>query len=221
LRERHFFYARHRAPALAAGAVASLALLWLVFTRMSPAARREDLVLFATALVYFSLIHLWAPQFTSGIEQWFPKEVAVAIVFAAAVAVPVWSRLQNHRILLVPFVIFFALLCWLNCVAIDKWEQPSWSHAHALRATQPHRSTRWTQRHLPLVAWGIALLATIASASSIFSAATVAMTGVYLACTISALLFLAFDRSGLASFDLRIAADAALLTPLLFVAVLR
>jgi hypothetical protein len=221
LRERHFFYARHRALALAAGALASLAPLWLVLTRMNPAARREDVVLFAAALVYFCLIHLWAPQSTSRIERWFPKEVAVAIVFAPAVAVPVWSRLQDHRNLLVPPVIFFALLCWLNCVAIDKWEQSSWSHAHALRATQPHRSTRWTQRYLPLVACGIALFAAIASVSSIFSAAPMAMTSVYLACTISALLFLAFDRSQLGSFDLRITADAALLTPLLFVAVVR
>ena len=79
----------------------------------------------------------------------------------------------------------------------------------------------WTQRHLTLVACGIALLGVIAAASSIVSAAPVAMTSLYLACTVSALLFLALDRSRLDSFDLRIAADAALLTPLLLLAVPR
>ena len=223
LRERHFFYARHRAPALALGALASLALLWLIFTRMNPAARREDVVLFAAALVYFCLIHVWAPQSPSGIERWFSKEIAVAVVFASAVAVPAWSRLPSQRILLVPLVALFALLCWLNCVAIEKWEnreRPSSSHAQAWSSTLPHPSTRWTHRHLPLVACGIALLGAIAAGSSIVSAAHMAMSSLYLACTVSALLFLALDRSRLDSFDLRIAADAALLTPLLFLAVL-
>ena len=220
LRERHFFYARHRAGALAAGALAGLALLWLILTRMNPAARREDVLLFGAALVYFCLIHIWAPQSPAGIERWFPKEIAVAVVFASAVAVPTWSRLPDHRILLIPSVALFSLLCWFNCVAIDKWEQPSSSHARASNLAQPHLTTRWTQRHLPLVACGIALLDALAAASSIFSAAPVALISLYLACMVSALLFLAFDRSRLDSFDLRIAADAALLTPLLFLAVL-
>jgi hypothetical protein len=224
LRERHFFYARHRARTLAVGALASLALLWLIFMRMNPAARREDVVLFAAALVYFCLIHVWAPQSPSGIERWFPKEIAVAVVFAAAVAVPAWSRIQGQRILLTPLVVLFSLLCWLNCVAIEKWEKsepPSSSHARASSSALPHLSTRWTQRHLPLVACGIAMMAVTAAASSIVSAAPVVMTSLYLACTVSALLFLALDRSRLDSFDLRIAADAVLLTPLLLLAVPR
>ncbi len=224
LRERHFFYARHRTGALAVAAFASLALMWLVFTRMNPAARREDVLLFGAALVYFCLIHVWAPHSPSGIEHWFPKEIAVAVVFASAVAVPAWSRLPSHRILLVPLVALFALLCWLNCVAIEKWENwepPPSSHARASSYTLPHPSTCWTQRHLTLVACGIALLGVIAATASIVFATPLAMTSLYLACTVSALLFLALDRSPLDSFDLRIAADAALLTPLLLLAVPR
>jgi len=223
LRERHLFYARNRARALAAGGLAGLGLLWLILTRMNAAARREDVVLFGAALVYFCLIHVWAPQSPSGIERWFPKEIAVAAVFASAVAVPAWSRLPGHRSLLIIPVALFALLCWLNCVAIEKWErqdEPSSTRGRASRSAQPHPSTRWTQRHLPLVACGIAVLATIAAASSIFSHAPASMTSLYLASAISALLFVVFDRSRLNSFDLRIAADAALLTPLLFFAVL-
>ena len=221
LRERHFFYARHRIEAITTGAIASVALLWLIVTRMIPATRREDIVLFAAALIYFCLIHVWAPQSRSGIERWFPKEIAVALVFAAAVAVPAWSRLSDQRILLIPLVALFALLCWLNCVAIDKWEQPISGHARASRGTRPHPSTRWTQSYLPLVACGIAVLAVTASVLSILSAAPFEITALYLACAISALLFFAFDRSRLGSLDLRIAADMVLLTPLLFAAILR
>jgi len=216
LRERHFFYARHRSGVLVAGAFASLALLWLIVTRMNPVARREDVVLFGAALIYFCLIHVWAPQSRTGIEHWFPKEIAVAIVFAAAIAVPAWSRLPGQRIALAPLVALFALLCWLNCVAIEKWEQPL-----SPDSGPAHPSTRWAHRHLPLAAGRIAVLSVVAAAVSLLSAGPAAMTALYLAYAISALLFLAFDRSRLRSPDLRIAADAALLTPLLFIAVLR
>jgi hypothetical protein len=221
LRERHFFYARHRTAVLAAGVLAGLALLWLIATRMNLVARREDVVLFGAALVYFCLIHVWAPNSKAGIERWFPKEIAVAIVFAAAVAVPAWSRLTAQRILLIPLVALFALLCWLNCVAIEKWETPAESSTHGLRIAQAHLTTRWTHRHLGVVSCMIALLAAIAAGLSVWSGEPHAMTALYLACTMSALLFLAFDRSRMNSFELRVVADAALLTPLIFAAVLR
>ena len=62
LRERHFFYARHRSRFLIAGVIVGLILIWLVATRMTAAARLEDIVLFAVALAYFFLIHLCGPS---------------------------------------------------------------------------------------------------------------------------------------------------------------
>jgi hypothetical protein len=225
LRERHFFYARHRRQSLITGAIVSLILIWLVATRMNTAARLEDVALFGVALAYFCLIHLCGPLLESlcefRIERWFPKEVAVGAVFAAAVAVPAWSRLGGQRASLIAVVTLFALLCWLNCIAIEKWERSPRPGAHPSATMIPHTTTCWAQRHLPFVSCGIALLSAIACARSILSAAPVAMTVLYLACMISAVLFLAFDRSRLRSFQLRIAADAALLTPLLFITVLR
>lgn len=220
LRERHFFYARHRAGTLIGAGCASLALLWLVFTRMSPAARREDLILALAALIYFCLIHIWAPQSRFGIERWFPKEIIVAVVFASAVTVPAWSRLAGHKTPLVPIVVLFALLCWLNCVAIERWEaRTNWDCTS--RLPQPHTSTRWAWRRLGQVACTIALLATIGSGWLVLAREPCAMTALYLACTISALLLLALERSRLRVLDLRIAADLSLLTPLLFIAALR
>ena len=216
LRERHFFYARHRGKALVGGATVSIIILWLVVTRTNATARREDTALFAVAVAYFCLVHLCRP----GIERWFPKEAVVGMVFAAAVVVPAWSRLQEHRTSLIAAVTLFALLCWLNCIAIEKWECPLRDKTRVLTAGLSHASTRWAQTHFSFVGWCIALLAAIAGIRSELSAGPAAMTGVYLACILSAVLFLAFDRSRLSSVQLRIAADAVLLTPLLFVVVM-
>jgi len=83
-------------------------------------------------------------------------------------------------------------------------------------AAQPHLTTRWTQRHLLLVSCGTAILAVIFAALSILADEPVAMTVLYLTGMVSALAFLAIDRSRLNPLELRIAADVALLTPLLF-----
>lgn len=221
LRERHLLYARHRGKLLAAALVVGLALLWLVTTHMSPAARREDTALFGAALIYFLVIHLGGSLSKFGIERWFPKEIAVAVVFAAAVAVPAWSRLPGSRTSLIPLVATFSSLCWLNCVAIEKWERTPPGVARTSSAAQPHASTRWALRHVGLVACSLALLAVIGCVQSTRIGDHVAMSALYLACALSAMLFPLLDLSRLNSLELRIAADAALLTPLLFFMALR
>jgi hypothetical protein len=216
LRERHLFHARHRKAFLLASTIASFVLLWLVAETMNPAARREDAVLFTAILVYFCLIHLCRLRCVSGIERWLPKEAAVALVFACAVAVPAWSRLPDQRTMLIVPVTLFALVCWLNCIAIEKWEHSPRTAAHT-SAPFPNITTRWARRHFFLLNCGIALLTIGACIQSLASGGPPARTAFYLACMISSALFLAFDRSRLNSLQLRIAADAALLTPLLFV----
>ena len=226
LRERHLLYARQRGKLLSAAVVAALLLLWLVTAHMNAVARREDFALFVAALIYFFLIHLCGSLSESGIERWFPKEMAVALVFAAAVAVPAWSRLPCNRGSLIPLVALFSSLCWLNCASIEKWERtppirtPS-GFEPSLRAVQPHASTRWAQRNLSLVSSVLALLAAIGCALSLFYGDHAPRAALYLACALSAALFPLLDRSRLNSFELRIAADAALLTPLLWIVIPR
>lgn len=220
LRERHLLYARHRGKLLSAAVVVALVLLWLILTHMSPAARREDSALFAAALIYFVLIHLGGSLSESGIERWFPKEMAVALVFASAVAVPAWSRLPGNHGPLIPLVAIFSSLCWLNCVAIEKWERTSPGFERGARAAPPHTTTRWAQRSLTAVSSVLALLAAIGSVHSMLLRDHAAMAALYLACALSAVLFPLLDSSRLSSFALRIAADAALLTPLFFFLVL-
>ena len=80
----------------------------------------------------------------------------MAVLFAAATAVPAWSRLSqgggSGREQLAPAIIFFALLCWINCVGIEKWEGGVF-----------HATTRWAGLHLRLIVTMTALFALAAA----------------------------------------------------------
>ncbi|WP_446743971.1 hypothetical protein [Silvibacterium acidisoli] len=209
LRNRHYFYIRHRRAFLAAGASGAALLIWLIATRMTPAAFHEDLILFTLALIYFGLIHLCGPA----IERWFPKEMAVGLVFASATAVPAWSRLNGHRLPLVPLVAIFAALCWMNCAAIEKWE--SLRDTSTNHRPPPHRTTRWVQQAFQPAAGAVAMLAVCGATLAVSFGLSLQMTALYTACVLSELVLAGLDRGHLSAGQLRIAADAALLTPLL------
>jgi hypothetical protein len=230
LRERHFFYARHRRAFLIAAVPAALLLLWLIVNRMNRAARHEDIAIFGVALIYFCVIHAHGPA----AERWLPKELAVGAVFAVATAVPAWSRLPAagdgsgfSRQVLALMVLFFAALCWLNCVAIEKWERNG-NRGHAFGepfldagdSSAPHGTTLWAQRHLPVLSCGLTLAAAGAAMLAGLSSGGAA---IFLACAVSGVGLLILDRrqKGMSAFSLRIAADAAMLSPLLFLAMLR
>jgi hypothetical protein len=200
LRERHHFHARHRAAFLWAASFLIVLLTWSVLTRMRPETLREDSWIGLLALLYLGAVHLWAaPR--------LPKELAVAILFAAATAVPAWSRLGAGagrglgKEQLAPAVVFFALLCWTNCVGIEKWE-----------GGKPHPTTRWASLHLRPIVTMIALL----SLGAALLAPSRGLMTVYLAALLSSGLLFALDArsSHFSPLHLRIAADAALLTPL-------
>ncbi len=209
LRERHYFYLRHRTAFLAAGALVSPIFAWAVFTRMSPAVRLEDTAVFAVAALYFLLVHIRE----RAAERWLPKELAVGVLFATATAVPTWARAGNERLALLPLIAIFAILCWLNCVAIESWESTA-------EGAPAHATTVWAAQHLH----GIAL------ATAVFSLG-LAWTGPHelarlcllLAAALSAFLLFWLARCArfLTSMQLRVAVDAVLLTPLLLAAWMR
>jgi hypothetical protein len=195
LRERHYFHARHRTAFLAAASLLFLLFAWYVLTRMRPQAFRDDLYIGVFALLYLFAVHRRAAS------PRLPKELAVAILFAAATAVPAWSRINTGKEQLVPAILFFALLCWINCVGIEKWE-----------GGNPHPSTRWAKLHLRSIVTMIALF----SLAAALLAPSRGLATVYLAALLSSGLLFALDTRGTrwAPLHLRIAADAALLTPL-------
>jgi hypothetical protein len=211
MQQRHYFYARWRRVFLAASVPATVLLLWMVAHSMTTTARREDIALFLVAVLYFSLIHLKGPA----IERWLPKELTVGAVFACATAVPAWSRLAApQRPLLASIIFVFAALCWLNCVAIQKWE-----HSQD-EETPTHPSTQWAQRQFLPLCCIVAILALLAA-----TALPLTMALLLIACALTAVLFFALDllskKLPFTTLQLRAAADAALLTPLLFLAILQ
>jgi hypothetical protein len=210
LRERHFFHARHRRAFLIAAILPALLLLSLINV-MPSAARREDSIIFAASMLYFASVHLPALR----VRRWFPREVAVGILFACAAAIPAWSGYPpastTDRAQLAGPVLLFAGLCILNCISIETWESPS----------PPVRTNI-----IPVIA--VSLVGASATFLFIPSLRTAEFFPLLAALFASAILLFALDcfhRRAVqqATEDktrillaLRIAADAALLTPILF-----
>ena len=206
LRERHHFHARHRTAFLVAAALLAVSLPWFAFTRIRPAALQDDLWIGIFVIAYLYFIHRKSCVRILRL----PKELAVAAIFAAATAVPAWSRLGVRKEQLIPAVAFFALLCWVNCVGIDKWE----GFGVSAIGIDAHPSTRWAGLHLRLI---ITMIALFAIAAALLAPSRGLMV-VYLAAMLSSGLLFVLDTlsARLAPLPLRIAADAALLTPLAF-----
>jgi hypothetical protein len=227
LRERHLFYIRHRAAAVIAAVPVCGLLTWLGFARMLPAARGADIEIFGVAAAYFLVVHLVVHLRGAKVERWFPKELIVAVVFAAATGVPAWARLAGSGEIAGFGVLttLFAALCWINCIAIEKWEQAGdnvvrmpvhGARGHSSQGQVAHFTTRSGQRHLRALCTGVAAAALAAAAVS-FCAGQMGVAVLAFVAAVSAGLIVALDRAGLAASKLRIAADAALLTPLLLV----
>ena len=203
LRKRHYFYAQHRFAFVLLGLIVSCCVGWLVLTRMQPEVRSEDILLGVAAMFYFALVHLRLA------ERWMPKELAVGLIFAAATAVPAFARLGPGRLHLLIPVLIFAALCWLNCVAIESWER----ELNAERRVQhplPHISTRVAARHLRVLAISLAAVALAVPVS----APVRIVLSFPVAAAACAIFVLDLAAPRLSPLHLRIAADAALLTPL-------
>ena len=199
LQERHLFHDRHRRWFLEAAIPIALVLTMLI-ARMPRSLFLSYCVLGVSSLLYLGLVHLPARARGRSLSH-FPKEFVVALLFAAASALPAWDEARRRAadmprhhplLLLCPL---FAVLCWLNCVAIEDWEQCR----HAGRI-------RWLSG--VAIATGCLILPDLANHPARWLA---------VAAVLSASLFLLLDRSRLAAAGLRIAADLALLTPLLIV----
>lgn len=205
LRDRHLFHHRHRRVLLAM--VACVAPLLLLLVATLPAAVRTGWLLLSLPLcAYAAVIHRWRPQR-------LPKEFIVAVFFAVAVVLPAFSQ-RPHSASVLTQAALFAGLCWMNCVAIARWEpvpKISWARSE----TPPEaRSTAWGSRHL--LAVGVVLIALFAFIA-VLSPGRRPDLCFALAGALSASLLLLLDRKRryLGATELRSLADAALLTPLL------
>lgn len=194
LRERHFFHWRHRRLLALMAAAASCSSAAIALHWMPIRIRERDSVLAVASLAYFTRVH--AGFTAGGVRRLFSKEVLVGVLFTAGCMLPVWSH-ADWRALFWP-VAFFSMLAWLNCHAIERWENGRGSIA---------RVAVWTA------------IAGIAAAALTISACP-RTAGLLAAGAGCALLLAALDRlrGRMTALTLRAAADLALLTPALLLA---
>ena len=193
LAERHVFHHRYR-YAFVVGGAASLPLLFTLMTGLPAGVRNAWLLLAVPLLLYVLAVHALHLHHV-------PKEPLVGVFFAAATALPVWIFGHVSLHVLAPAAIAFGFLCWLNCIAIARWE------------STPPDAMDWCTgllaRHLEQAAALAGLLAaTLMYASTRHTAAALAAF-----LSAGAILLLDQLRERVGQTHLRALADAALLTP--------
>lgn len=187
----------------------------------------DDIVLCLIGCGYFLLIH--GHTFQGSSVRLFPKEFAVGFLFAIATAVPTWTRLDKERGSFLCAVLIFGAACWLNCVAIQTWEDTEAMRegldrifpesASTAETSVPRSLTEFLGTHLADFAMAVGatafLLVCITTKSRLWSP--------FAAVLLSSLLFLALIRQTerFSALSLRILADGALLTPLILFLCLR
>lgn len=211
LRLRHHFHWRHRQIFLPLAVISACAATVLVLTFMPVGALQRNTVLAVAALAYFSGVHVPRRLLPFPRRNIIPKEPIVAILFTTACVLPTLSRTPHQSAfelwpLILP-ALFFTLLAWLNCHAIESWEH--WESAGA-----PSHSSVFAHT-VALAVTGLILSLALAAFQP-RSAALVA------AGTASALFLALLDRqrSRISPLALRAAADLALLTPAFFTPIL-
>jgi hypothetical protein len=216
LRDRHYFHARHRRFFLSIGIPSAVALVWLVATRMNATARLNDLLLAAAAGAYLLCVHLpirnalRRKAHSASHRLLLPKELSVAIIFASACVIPSWSRSSTLHAWLFGSGILFALLCWLNCIAIEMWEAQDGANTLPLLTKAIGKQLR--------IACLIVAAAGVCNTVVAGLVAQPAFCVPALSVAASALLLRHLDckRLWIPPIQLRAAADAVLLTPLAF-----
>ncbi len=198
LRDRHYFHWRHRRLLVPIACATAAIAADLVARRMPVAVRSRDSVLAAAALMYFSGVHMAAKP-PEWLRKFASKELLVGLLFTAGCAAPTLSRLHSVQWPFFACLVFFVVLAWVNCAAIESWESSN-NQTAILRNTF--------------------ILGAASLAASVAFALTDARTSA-LTCSVaaSALLLSLLDRTrtGVYPLTLRTLADLVLLTPLVLV----
>jgi len=195
---RHRFMARHSRSFLGA-AVAVFIAATLASARLPLSIWRGAVELTAIVGVYLALVHCGGEK----VRRYWPKEFAIGAVFAAGSTIATWSSGARH---VWPEIALFAASCTLNCCAVDYWE---WQTNHVL-LRYPHGLTRWVGRRFATCA-----VAIIAVGGLLLAFAPSEVIGAVIA-SMLLLLFVARKRGRISPEVAHLLADAALLTPLLF-----
>jgi len=184
---RHQFYKRHWRAVVPLWIAALCACGWLAYRYLPAREFDGGTLLLAGVVAYFIGVHA-LPQTLSRAGV---KEAAVAVIFGIGTVLAAWPHLSTGGDVLA--IVLFSALCWVNCVSIEDWEH--------------HRPARG---------------ATYALAVAIAVTAAVCLRGqrpvLGSAETASALGLIVLDRmrGSLSRDAIRVLADTALASPLLF-----
>lgn len=184
---RHEFYRRHWRELLPVWMMLLGLTAWLAAERLPPDLFVHGSILIASVGVYFALVH----SSVLGLH----KEAAVGVLFALGASLVAWGKVRTAAD--VTTILLFSGLCWMNCIAIQKWEgeKPDWSPS-------------------------IAAIVVACVAAALLYANRPVLGGAELA---SAFGFLLLDRvrPRLSADAVRVLADVALLSPVLFLPLVR
>lgn len=191
---RHEFYRRHWRNLLPVWLAALGLAAWLAVERLPSGIFVRGAALLAAVVVYFVLIHVGRQHFRSRQGRW-PKEAVVGVLFALGASLVAWGQVKAPAD--VATIVLFSGLCWMNCVAIEKWEagQPEWS---------PRAAALWLA--------GIAGVLLYAHRPVLGGAEFVSA---------AAFVLLGRVRPRLSANAVRVLADVALLSPVLFLPAVR
>ena len=189
---RHHFYIVYRWEVASVWCVVFILGLTAALLTLHTSELLGGLLVLGATLAYFARVHLFPATLNVS------KEVQVALLFGAGVALFVLPKLVAFWHLFVPLTLFI-VLCALNCAFISQWEELD---AHLAGSLLQRLTAR-----LPQSALGLACLAALLI---LISPNT---TLLYAAIAGSSFALFELNRSPLTPATLRVLGDAALLTP--------
>jgi hypothetical protein len=222
-RLRHEFYRRHWRALLPVWTGVLAASAWLAWTSLPAPLFWRGVGLLGAVMVYFAAVHMAAawrggPDLRASslglrgfwLRGFRPKEMAVAVLFALGASLVAWAHLRTAADILT--VLLFSCLCWINCVAIEQWENEQWENkqwesGQAKNKQWLQAAPRWPVS-AAAVCVGLAALSLLIEQRPILAGAEAA----------SAFAFVLLDRrrARLSADALRVLADVALLSPIFF-----
>jgi hypothetical protein len=211
LAPRHWFYREYRAAFVAPFCAVLLLAAWLAWTRLEARTLRDGVVLAAAVAAYFGLVHLSGGR----AQRWFPKELAVAVLFCAGTCLPIFRRTVHLTVSEIAAFAAFVLIAWMNTTLIEYVE---WMTLRKGGDEPPAALTVSMARYSVPIGTAVAALAVAALAGPQFPL----LWPVFVAEAASALALAALGGSWrrLSSHMLRILADVVLCTPAVILAVM-
>ncbi len=196
---RHQFYRAHRKLWFSL-LVSGLALTCCICLDLDPRTLLFGTLLILVVAGYFAAVH--RARFR------FPKEAAVAVVFAIGTFFPAWIHAQGWTGAMTVSLILFIAICWLNTTLIEYAE---WAGLRQRGSAKPHASTLIGGNHLLQIGTSVAIIAFVMAQLRMTQAEHL----ILLAVSISALALagLGFCWQKFSMNMVRVLADATLLTP--------